>query len=229
MKRANWISLGTLPGLFAAALGCGGVGDANALFNGGETGQGGAAASGAGTTTSQASTTTSTGSNTATTSSGNGSGSSGKGSSGSSGEGSGSSSSGGSTAVPCGPVTCPLEGQGACCWDDKDFNPGPQAFCVQGPEESAGCATDPSQDGFETRIECKDSGQCGQKICCAHRVGFNGGQLSYFDLVACKDACAGLDELALCDLAAPACPDSTVCKPSTLLPDGYAVCSAPGS
>jgi hypothetical protein len=227
MKLAHWISLGTLPGLFAVAFGCGGVGDANALFNGGETGNGGAAASGAGTNTSQASTTTSTGSNTATSSgSGNGSTtSSGKGSSGSS----GSSSTGGSASVPCGPVTCPLDGQGACCWDDKDFNPGPQAFCVQGPEESAGCATEPIQDGFETRIECKDSGQCGQKICCAHRVGFNGGQLSYFDLVACKEACAGLDDLALCELAAPACPDGTVCKPSALLPDGYAVCSAPGS
>jgi hypothetical protein len=219
MKRACWIFLSTLTGTFTAALGCG-VGEADFVFSDGDAGGSGGGGSSAATTTPSAS--ASTGGATTTGSSGGTPTSS-------------SSSSGGSAALPCGTEACPLGELHACCWDTYHIHDGPQAQCVKGSPAEDNCATESISTALETRIECHDSTQCEQKVCCAQRVVVNDGQFSYFDLVTCKASCEQL-EIKLCDptldpqcpvVDGPDGPKQTICRPDNRLPPGYFMCGLP--
>jgi hypothetical protein len=227
MKRAYCISKGALTGIFTVALGCG-VGDADTFFaHAGAGGSGGAGSGDAMTTTSSASAGAGRGATTASSGSGTPASSSSAASS--------SSSSGGGATLPCGTVACPLGGLRACCWDTYKLHDGPQAECVQGSAAEDNCATEAIQDGLETRIECHDSTQCEQKICCGQRASFNQGQFSYFDLVTCKESCPPLGT-KLCDpkldsqcpvIDTPTGPKQTVCRSDDRLPPGYFICGLP--
>jgi hypothetical protein len=139
--------------------------------------------------------------------------------------------------LDCGPRDCPQGGQSACCWDQYQQAPPPQAECVDGPPESDGCLTELVNGGIETRIECQIPDHCGAgTVCCGERVTFqsNGANYAYYVQLTCQSECNWPD-IELCDLGNPICPlvtidgipTQTVCKPSGLLPPGYFVCGTP--
>jgi hypothetical protein len=222
MERAYWISLGALGGVFAVAFGCSGAGNVDSLFN--EESSKGSGGNAAASTTAGVGGTTSggTGGTAEDTSSASGGDTTGAGGSGS-----------GDVTLPCGAEMCPIGTESACCWNR--FNV--KTRCVEGPLGEDGCEIDPSTDVYDTRIECSDSSQCDEQICCANRVTVNGGQFTYFDTVSCQDACDLPTGVTLCDptSADNICPivDTAtgpvqlICKTSKLLPDGYFACGFP--
>jgi hypothetical protein len=90
----------------------------------------------------------------------------------------------------------------------------------------------PNFGGWQTRIECQTSAECGVgQSCCATRIQIGLNKFYYSD-VKCQNDCAWPD-VKLCDPNNPSsmCPVvgqvQTTCQPSTLLPPGYSVCSPP--
>jgi len=141
-----------------------------------------------------------------------------------------SSSSGGMDfSVGCGATECPVDGQGACCWDYYQLNPGPQGECVKGPPDGDECDTEfheRSNTGAEARIECQLPSHCGGgEVCCGDRV-IVGQDGAYYAGTECATQCDDPDRI-LCSPLEPSftCPVGTFCNPSTLLPPGYFICT----
>jgi len=229
MKRADWILLGTVTGLFVVAFGCGGTGDADGLFNSGAASGAGGAATGTSTSGSTSggpgtTTTTSSASGNTTTSSSSGgkassSSSSSTGASSSSSAASSSSSSGGGPTVPCGAMMCPAGPMAACCWDNFQKD----GVCVTGTPQTDNCNTDVGPGGFHTRLECQNASDCPGTLCCGH-VTQGGGQ-GYYPITTCQAACANtVNNVQLCDPNAPNACQQGQCGQSQLLPQGYFVC-----
>jgi hypothetical protein len=241
MRATTSLLLAAAASAFAIAAGCGGVDNADGLFDGAQ-GGGNVFGTGGNATTSSSSSSsssasssssTSSSSSSASSSSSTSSSSSSSSASSSSSTSSSSSSSSGAPTLSCGDATCPVGGDSACCWDNYETSAPPQASCVDAPADSDGCKTYVANDGLESRIECQLDSQCpAQEICCAHRVFFNNDN-SFYDLVSCRESCEW-PHVELCDPADPAtvCPIvntqngqvQTTCKASKLLPPGYFVC-----
>lgn len=199
MKQAYRVSLGALGCAVAIALGCGGVGDSDALFSNGSGPTGSGGQSGA---TSNDGVTSSASTNSAM----------------------GTSSTAGGQTLLCGNEACPLATNNACCFS-HDHKPSPQSRCVMGAPGADGCDTSTDPNGLEARITCHDESQCGAKqLCCGHRITQNGGAISYYSDVICADSCAK-PNIQLCEPKGKnTCPPQTTCKKSSLLPEGYFVC-----
>lgn len=135
--------------------------------------------------------------------------------------------------VDCGNELCKIDGDSACCWDNYQFYGQPQGECVMGTVETDGCQTsamgEPQAAGAETRIECQGPVHCAaSETCCGElRSAFaQGQQIFFYESVTCQQACAGNQEVPLCDpTAATPCPLGGNCQQSSLLPTGYFVCA----
>jgi len=139
--------------------------------------------------------------------------------------------------LDCGGNTaCPGGGENACCWDNFSVNDPPQGECVDGPPESDMCLT--QIGGFETRIECQRTSDCGPGLlCCANRIQTQQG--SYYEELTCESSC-NFPDIQICEdeMDSMNCPqlplqgpgNNTVqgeCQQSDLLPNGYFVCGYP--
>ncbi|MDC3956639.1 hypothetical protein [Polyangium jinanense] len=138
--------------------------------------------------------------------------------------------------VACGDVSCAVQGQSACCWDEYDFNDPPQGECVSGPDDNDNCSTDfggNGQPGFESRIECQLPEHCpAGTVCCGDLMQTQNG--NWYPLLRCAATCTYPEQRVVCDPQAPDtdCPVvqtgqgqvQTTCQPSTILPDGYSIC-----
>jgi hypothetical protein len=143
-----------------------------------------------------------------------------------------SSTGGGVVTLDCGGgLQCERGGQKACCWHDYDD---PEVGeCVEGPPNNDNCMTD--GQNRETRIECQLPEHCPMgTVCCGEREF--GNNTTWYSSVRCLATCLNPD-IVLCDQEGEKGPDcpvvtqggnqiQTTCKPSTLLPPGFLICSS---
>jgi hypothetical protein len=135
-----------------------------------------------------------------------------------------SSSTGGPTSmVTCGDgLSCPVNGEHACCWEQFGQQGG---TCVMGQPMQDGCDTSQNpQTGFHARITCDSPKDCPTGFCCGHLV-FTGGGGDYYDEVSCQTVCDN-QNVRICDPndMLQTCLNGTSCQQSGLLPNGYFVC-----
>jgi hypothetical protein len=109
-----------------------------------------------------------------------------------------SSSTGAGPTIECGDKMCPLDGNGACCWDQFGFSGGNQASCVKGQPNQDGCNTMADRNGgYHVQITCRLPSDCpGNQFCCGHRAG--DGQNQYYDVVSCQPQC-NQPNIRICD------------------------------
>jgi hypothetical protein len=220
MRAAVWMPLGmSLLGLAACsqALGL----DDDFVDTSGSSASGGSSATAGGTTA----TTSSAGG--ASSSAGGASSSSSTGGSGGSASGSGGSGGVPSFVVNCGMNDCTITSDEACCWDEYQQYSAPRAECVSGPVEMDDCVTSQTQGGgFETRIECQLPEHCpAGTVCCGDRR--TDGSNFWYAQLTCETSCDDPDRV-VCDLNDGSnCAAPFTCVDSSLLPNGYAICSTP--
>jgi hypothetical protein len=204
LSFAYCCALGGVVSLTLAGASCGGVSEADFLF-GGPPGAGGSTGAGAGTTSSSQA---GTSSGQATTSSSGSLASSS--SSSSSGSHESSASSGGPPPVACNGGTCKA-GQ-VCCHNPADLGGDHCGTAGQ-------CGT-----GF-IEIDCSSPADCptGQ-ICCAHYSKV-GGMVEYTS-ISCSPSCGPAGSTyVICTGDPNYCPPGTTCKPTSVLGNGYEICS----
>lgn len=145
-------------------------------------------------------------------------------------------------SVPCGGAeTCEVPAN-ICCWDKWGFGTGDDdsGQCYDAPVSPFDCDTEIQNGGVQTVISCLNADQCDSgEQCCGDVVQFqSGGELfNYYPTVECRDSCPWPTRIMCKTMGATTteCPQisqggsqiQTICKESTLLPDGYLVCGIP--
>jgi hypothetical protein len=214
MRSLSLAYSGALGGLVALALAgasCGGVSSADILFGG--PGAGGSTGTGtmSGTTSSGQTGTSSgptgTSSGHATTSSSGSLASSS--SSSSSGSHESSASGGGPPPVACNGGTCKA-GQ-VCCHNPADLG-------------GDHCGTAGQCGSGYIEIDCSSPADCPGQICCAHYSKV-GGMIEYTG-ISCAASCGPAGSTYVICTGNPSfCPPGTTCKPTSVLGNGYEICS----
>ncbi len=150
------------------------------------------------------------------------------------------------TTTPTGLVDC---GNGnecsvpdnICCWDKWGVGTGNDnsGECKDAPVSNFDCNTEIVQGGVQTVISCQTAAVCGDnQQCCGDVVTFQaqGQNISYYPSVECRDSCTWPTRIMCANQGSTAeCPVisnngqqvQTVCKTSTLLPNGFLVCGTP--